>query len=31
MVFAGRELATNQSYAWSVVGRFTKDVAFQES
>ena len=26
MVFAGRELATTQSYAWSVVGGFTKDV-----
>ena len=32
MVFAERELATTQSFAWSVVGGFTKDVvAFQES
>ena len=32
MVFAGRELATTQPFAWSVVGGFTKDVvAFQES
>ena len=32
MAFAGRELVTTQSYAWSVVGGFTKDVvAFQES
>ena len=32
MVFAGRELATTQSFAWSVVGGFTNDVvAFQES
>ena len=32
VVFAGRELATTQSFVWSVVGGFTKDVeAFQES
>ena len=32
MVFAGKELVTTQSYAWSVLGGFTKDVmAFQES
>ena len=32
MVFAGREWATTQSFAWSVIGEFTKDVvAFQES
>ena len=32
MVFAGRELATTQSYAWRVLGGFTKDiVASQES
>ena len=32
MVFAGRELETTQSFAWSVVGGFTKDVvAFHES
>ena len=31
-VFAGRELVTTQSDAWSVLGGFTKDVvAFQES
>ena len=24
MVFAGRELATTQSFVWSVVGGFTK-------
>ena len=32
MVFAGRELATTQSFVWSVLGGFTRDVvAFQES
>ena len=32
VVFAGRELAITQSFVWSVVGGFTKDVvAFQES
>ena len=32
MVFAERELVTMQSYSWSVLGGFTKDVvAFQES
>ena len=32
MVFAGRELVTTQSDAWSVLGRFTRDVVvFQES
>ena len=32
VVFAGRELETTQSFAWSVVGEFTKDVVtFQES
>ena len=32
VVFAGRELVTTQSYAWSVLGGFTKDVvAFQEN
>ena len=32
MVSAGRELATTQSFRWSVVGGYTKDVvAFQES
>ena len=32
MVFAGRELVTTQSYVWSVLGEFTKDVvAFPES
>ena len=32
VMFAGRELATTQSFVWSVVGGFTKDiVAFLES
>ena len=32
MVVAGRELATTQSFVWSVIGGFTKDEkAFQES
>ena len=32
VVFAGRELATTQSFVWSVIGGFTRDVvAFQES
>ena len=32
MVFAGRELVTTQSFVWSVIGGFTRDVvAFQES
>ena len=32
MLFAGSELVTTQSYAWSALGGFTKDVvAFQES
>ena len=32
MVFAGRALVTAQSYAWSVLDGFIKDVvAFQES
>ena len=32
MVFAGRELVTTQSYAWRVLGGFTKDeVTFEES
>ena len=32
MVFVRRKLVTTQSYAWSALGGFTKDVvAFQES
>ena len=32
VVFAGRELVTTQSDAWSVLGGFTRDVgAYQES
>ena len=32
MVFAGRELATTQSFVWSVISGFTRDVvAFQKS
>ena len=31
VVFAGRELAKTQSFVWSVIGGFTRDVvAFQE-
>ena len=32
VMFAGRELVTTESNAWSVLGGFTRDVAvFQES